>query len=79
MGHCGGDTRGVLVSLRKRQGKRKASSSYITMTWDDETLYQIKGRSNDAPPEEMWDHIDWFIKNMGITSVEESRRTFKRL
>jgi hypothetical protein len=72
MGHCGGDSRGVLVSLRKKKGKRKASSSYITMTWDDETLYQIKGRSNDAPPNEMWDHIDWFIKNMGITSVQES-------
>ena len=72
MGHCGGDTRGVLVSLRKRQGKRKASSSYVTMTWDDETLYQIKGRNNDAPPDEMWDHIDWFIKKMGITSVEEA-------
>ena len=56
MGHCGGDTRGVLVSLRKRQKGRKASSSYITMTWEVEnydggsTLYQIKGRSNDAPP-----------------------------
>jgi hypothetical protein len=78
MGHCGGDTRGVLVSLRKRHKGRKASSSYITMTWEAEnydggsTLYQIKGRSNDAPPEEMWDHIDWFIKNMGITSVEEA-------
>ena len=78
MGHCGGDTRGVLVSLRKRRGKRKASSSYITMTWESEsysgggTLYQIKGRNNDAPPEEMWDHIDWFIKNLNITSVEEA-------
>jgi hypothetical protein len=81
MGHCGGDSRGVLVSLRKREGKRKASSSYITMTYEDEsysydkeaaTLYQIKGRSNDAPPEEMWDHIDWFIKNMNITSVQET-------
>jgi len=72
MGHCGGDNRGVLVSLRKKKGKRKASSSYITMTWDDETLYQIKGRSNDAPPEETWDHIDWFIKNMNINSVQES-------
>ena len=73
MGHCGGDSRGVLVSLRKKKGKRKASSSYITMTWDgDDTLYQIKGRSNDAPPEETWDHIDWFIKNMNINSVQES-------
>jgi hypothetical protein len=76
MGHCGSDSRGVLVSLRKRQGKRKASSSYITMTWENEGyggnyLYQIKGRSNEAPPDEMWDHIDWFIKNMGITNVQE--------
>ena len=72
MGHCGGDTRGTLVSLRKKKGKRKASSSYITMTYEDEsyggggTLYQIKGRSNDAPPMESWDHIDGFIKNMDI-------------
>ena len=72
MGHCGGDNRGVLVSLRKKKGKRKASSSYVTMTWSDEDLYQIKGRSNDAPPNEMWDHIDWFIKNMGITAVHET-------
>ena len=27
MGHCGGDSRGVLVSLRKRHQGRKASSS----------------------------------------------------
>jgi hypothetical protein len=72
MGHCGGDSRGVLVSLRKKKGKRKASSSYVTMSWADEDLYQIKGRSNDAPPNEVWDHIDWFIKNMGITAVHES-------
>ena len=80
MGHCGEDNRGVLVSLRRRQGKRKASSSYITMTWEPGgarggnggILYQIKGRNNDAPPEELWDDIDWFIKNKKITSVEET-------
>jgi hypothetical protein len=72
MGHCGSDSRGVLVSLRKRQSKRKASSSYVTMTWDSDTLYQIKGRSNDAPPYEMWDHIEWFIRNMNISSVQET-------
>jgi hypothetical protein len=72
MGHCGSDSRGTLVSLRKRQGKRKASSSYITMTWSDETIYQIKGRSNEAPPEETWPAIAWFIDNMNITNVEES-------
>ena len=74
MGHCGSDSRGVLVSLRKKQGKRRESSSYITMTWDadDGILYQIKGRSNDAPPEETWDHIVWFINNLGVNSVEET-------
>jgi hypothetical protein len=76
MGHCGSDSRGVLVSLRKRKEKRKASSSYVTMTWENEGyggnyLYQIKGRSNEAPPDEVWDHINWFIQNMGITNVQE--------
>ena len=76
MGHCGSDSRGVLVSLRKRKEKRKASSSYVTMTWEEEgyggnNLYQIKGRSNEAPPEEVWDHISWFIRNMGVTNVQE--------
>ena len=72
MGHCGSDSRGVLVSLRKRKGKRRESSSYVTMTWGGDTLYQIKGRQNDAPPEEVWDHIAWFINNYDIDSVEET-------
>jgi hypothetical protein len=78
MAHCGGDNRGVLVSLRRRHQKRKASSSYVTMSWEEDsyggggTLYQIKGRANDAPPHETWDHINWFIRNMDIRSVEES-------
>ena len=74
MGHCGSDSRGVLVSLRKKQGKRRESSSYVTMTYSEYegTLYQIKGRSNDAPPEETWDHIVWFIDNYNIQNVEET-------
>ena len=74
MGHCGSDSRGVLVSLRKRQGKRKASSSYVTMTYSEyeNTVYQIKGRSNDAPDEKTWDHIAWFINNMRVENVEET-------
>ena len=76
MGHCGSDSRGVLVSLRKRKKGRKASSSYVTMTWEDEGyggnyLYQIKGRGNEAPPDEVWDHISWFIHNMGVNNVQE--------
>jgi len=74
MGHCGSDSRGVLVSLRKKQGKRRESSSYITMTYSEyeSTIYQIKGRSNDAPPEETWDHIAWFINNYNVQNVEET-------
>ena len=74
MGHCGSDSRGVLVSLRKKKGKRKESSSYVTMTWSryENTVYQIKGRSNDAPPEEVWGHIAWFINNMAVEKVEET-------
>ena len=74
MGHCGSDSRGVLVSLRKKKSKRRESSSYVTMTYSDyqNTVYQIKGRSNDAPIEDVWDHIAWFINNMGVDNVEET-------
>ena len=74
MGHCGSDSRGVLVSLRKKKGNRRESSSYVTMTWSsyENTVYQIKGRSNDAPPDSVWGHIAWFINNMGVENVEET-------
>ena len=72
MGHCGADDRGTLISLRKREGNRKASSSYITMTWQSDMLYQIKGRNNDAPTEDLWRHIAWFINHHDITNVEET-------
>ena len=46
----------------------------MTMTWneDDQILYQIKGRSNNAPDEELWEYISWFIQNAPIRSVMES-------
>jgi len=74
MGHCGADSRGTLISLRKKDQKRKASKSYVTMSYDPHTntLYQIKGRANDVPPNEMWEHIDWFIKNMEVDNLEET-------
>ena len=74
MGHCGSDSRGTLVSLRQRKEKRKASSSYVTMTWEpnDRILYQIKGRGNSAPEWELWEYIDWFIKNAPINDVRET-------
>ena len=74
MGHCGDDSRGTLISLRKRKGERKESSSYVTMTWngDNMIVYQIKGRYNRAPDEEFWPHIAWFIDEWGAESVEET-------
>ena len=74
MGHCGDDSRGTLISLRKRKGDRKESSSYVTMTWDsaDMIVWQIKGRYNRAPDEEFWPHIAWFIDEKGAASVEET-------
>ena len=72
MGHCGADSRGSLVSLRRRQDKRKASSSYVTMTWTMDTLYQIKGRNNNAPDSDLWTYINWFIQNEKISEVLET-------
>ena len=74
MGHCGRDGRGVLYSLRKRDKGKKESKSYVTISYNhhDNTIYQIKGRSNTCPPEEMWPHIEWFIEEMGATKLEEA-------
>jgi hypothetical protein len=76
MGHCGaGQSGGTLYSLRKPEGKRGKSKSYVTIEAGDgeqgETVFQIKGRANSAPPEVMWPHIEWFIDNMNIQAVEE--------
>ncbi len=72
MGHCGaGQSGGSLYSLRKPEGKRGKSKSFVTIEADSDTVYQIKGRENSAPPEGTWDHIAWFINNMGIDQVTE--------
>jgi hypothetical protein len=76
MGHCGaGQSGGTLFSLRKPEGKRGKSKSFVTLEMGDgeqgETLFQIKGRGNSAPPEATWYHIVWFIDNMNIQAVEE--------
>ena len=76
MGHCGDSSysESTLVSLRKKDSKQKESKSYVTMDYreDNDTIYQIKGRSNSAPPEETWPHIKWFVDNAGVTNIEES-------
>jgi hypothetical protein len=76
MGHCGaGQSGGTLFSLRKPEGKRGKSKSFVTLEMGDgnqgETLYQIKGKENSVPPEETWPHIEWFVDNMNIQAIEE--------
>jgi hypothetical protein len=73
MGHCGSDSRGGLFSLRWKKPGRRESSSYVTISYnsDTDTIYQIKGRNNDAPRDNVWDHIVWFIKAHNVQTVEE--------
>lgn len=74
MGHCGtSGIDGILFSLRYRPKGQKWSSSMVTVDMDEYgTIGQIKGRDNEAPPEGTWDHIVWFINNMGVKEVLES-------
>jgi len=73
MGHCGKDDRGNLVSLRTRPKGSKASKSHVTLTYNEyeETLYQIKGRENNAPDSEYWPYIKDFIDRFGVDEVTE--------
>jgi len=74
MGHCGRDERGTLYSLRKKEEGKKASKSYITIAYnaENETIYQIKGRQNSAPPSELWNHVAKFIEITGAERLEET-------
>ena len=73
MGHCGRDEQGSLYSLRKKDPGKKASKSYITISYntEDKTIYQIKGRQNTCPPRELWNHVAKFIEITGATNLEE--------
>ena len=76
MGHCGAAQHGgTLYSLRMPTGTRGKSESFVTIEADVDTIYQIKGRGNSAPPEETWDAIVDFIDDMSIETVEESEGT----
>ena len=74
MGHCGGDERGTLYSLRKKEEGKKASKSYITIAYNaqDQTIYQIKGRQNTCPPAALWTKIAKFIEITGAEGLEET-------
>ena len=55
MGHCGAaQSGGTMYSLRKPEGKRGKSKSFVTIEFDGDVVSQIKGRSNSVPPNIMW-------------------------
>ena len=70
MGHCGRGEEGSLVSLRAGGGRKM--KPFITLEFDGSTLYQIKGKGNRAPKEDLWTYVDWFIENMGVERITES-------
>ena len=74
MGHCGTDSRGTLYSLRKKSKNSSFSKSYVTISYNasQQIIYQIKGRSNTCPPEELWPYIEKFVRLMDATELQES-------
>ena len=60
MQHCGTDNRGTLISLRDPQG-----NSHVTMTYDGNTVHQIKGKQNTVPVRKYWPYIEQFFKQTG--------------
>ena len=75
MGHCGGDGRATtLYSLRYKNKKQQKSSSYVTVAYnpDTDSIYQIKGKFNNAPDKKYYEHIAWLIKALGNPHVFET-------
>ena len=71
MGHCGRGERGQLYSLRSGE-KRREIKPMVTLEMDeDRTVYQIKGKANQAPKEDLWPYIDWFIENADVERITE--------
>ncbi len=71
MGHCGRGDRGQLYSLRSGE-KRREIKPMITLEMDeDRTVYQIKGKANEAPKQDLWPYIDWFIENADVARITE--------
>ena len=76
MGHCGEEdwSKGAtLFSLRIQEADRKKTTSAVTLSYsaEEEVVYQIKGRFNQVPPEDLWDHINWFLGAAHVARVEE--------
>ena len=71
MGHCGRGDRGQLYSLRSGE-KRREIKPMVTLEMDEgRTVYQIKGKANEAPKKDLWPYIDWFIENADVERITE--------
>ena len=70
MGHCGRGDKGELYSLRSGD-KRRNIKPMVTVEFADGVVYQIKGKANAAPKEDLWPYIDWFLENADVKMVEE--------
>ena len=72
MGHCGRGDRGQLYSLRSGE-KRREIKPMVTLEMDEDgTVYQIKGKANKAPAQDLWPYIDWFIENADVKRIVET-------
>jgi hypothetical protein len=72
MGHCGRGDRGQLYSLRSGE-KRREIKPMVTLEMDeDRNVYQIKGKANKAPKQDLWPYIDWFIENADVKRILET-------
>ena len=69
MGHCGRGEDAQLYSLRV--GEKRNVKPMVTVEFDGSTVYQIKGKANAAPKEDLWPYIDWFLENMGADKIVE--------
>ena len=71
MGHCGRGDRGLLYSLRSGEGRRNIKPM-VTLEFADGNVYQIKGKANKAPKQDLWPYIDWFIENADVKRILET-------
>ena len=71
MGHCGRGERGLLYSLRSGEGRRNIKPM-VTVEFADGNVYQIKGKANKAPKQDLWPYIDWFIENADVKRILET-------
>ena len=71
MGHCGRGERGLLYSLRSGESRRNIKPM-VTVEFADGNVYQIKGKANKAPKQDLWTYIDWFIENADVKRILET-------